>query len=73
MDCPIGTVMSRIYRGRRLLAKLLRDHAVELGLLEPDAPLPRTQDRAPSGRPGAADEDGKTVDLDSYRNKRGMA
>jgi RNA polymerase sigma-70 factor, ECF subfamily len=62
MDCPIGTVMSRIYRGRRLLAKLLRDHAVELGLLEADEPLPRT----------SATHD-KTVDLDSYRNKRGMA
>jgi hypothetical protein len=35
MDCPIGTVMSRIYRGRRLLHKLLHDHAVELGLAEP--------------------------------------
>jgi RNA polymerase sigma-70 factor (ECF subfamily) len=72
MDCPIGTVMSRIYRGRRLLAKLLRDHAVELGLLEPDAPLPRAQD--PMGeRTGKTGTDGKTVDLDSYRNKRGMA
>jgi RNA polymerase sigma-70 factor (ECF subfamily) len=65
MDCPIGTVMSRIYRGRRLLAKLLRDHAVELGLLEPGAPLPRAQDRA--------EDHDKTVDLDSYRTKRGMA
>ncbi len=62
MDCPIGTVMSRIYRGRRLLAKLLKDHAVELGLIDPDDALPRTV----SG-------DGKTVDLDSYRNKRGTA
>jgi RNA polymerase sigma-70 factor, ECF subfamily len=34
MDCPIGTVMSRIYRGRRLLHRLLHDHAVELGLVE---------------------------------------
>ncbi len=72
MDCPIGTVMSRIYRGRRLLAKLLRDHAVELGMLAPDAPLPRTQD-APSERAAGTRTDGKTVDLDSYRNKRGMA
>jgi RNA polymerase sigma-70 factor (ECF subfamily) len=72
MDCPIGTVMSRIYRGRRLLAKLLRDHAVELGLLEPDAPLPRAQD-ATGERTGKTGTDGKTVDLDSYRNKRGMA
>lgn len=72
MDCPIGTVMSRIYRGRRLLAKLLRDHAVELGLLAPDAPLPRAQG-APSERAEQTGTDGKTVDLDSYRNKRGMA
>lgn len=72
MDCPIGTVMSRIYRGRRLLAKLLRDHAVELGLLAPDAPLPRAQG-APPERAEQTGTDGKTVDLDSYRNKRGMA
>ncbi|MEM9458748.1 MAG: sigma-70 family RNA polymerase sigma factor [Myxococcota bacterium] len=62
MECPIGTVMSRIYRGRRLLAKLLKDHAIELGLIEPNDALPRTR----SG------ED-KTVDLESYRNKRGTA
>lgn len=34
MDCPIGTVMSRIYRGRKLLYKLLFDHALERGLVE---------------------------------------
>jgi len=74
MDCPIGTVMSRIYRGRKLLAKLLRDHAVELGLLDPEAPLPRAQGAGgpPSERPGKTGTDDKTVDLDSYRNKRGM-
>ena len=66
MECPIGTVMSRIYRGRRLLAKLLRDHAEELGLIEPDEALPRTRT---SGNAGAD----KTVDLESYRNKRGTA
>ena len=26
MDCPIGTVMSRVNRGRRTLARLLRSH-----------------------------------------------
>ena len=64
MECPIGTVMSRIYRGRRLLAKLLKDHAVELGILDPEEELPRTQ---------SASRSDKTVDLDSYRNKRGTA
>ena len=42
------------------------------GLLEPDAPLPRAQDPAPE-RTAKTGTDGKTVDLDSYRNKRGMA
>jgi RNA polymerase sigma-70 factor (ECF subfamily) len=37
MECPIGTVMSRIYRGRRLLHGLLEDHARELGYV-PEAP-----------------------------------
>lgn len=53
MDCPIGTVMSRIYRGRRLLQKLLEDHASELGLI-------------PSGDES---DDAKTVQLDSYRKR----
>src|SRR5262245_25250426 len=32
MDCPIGTVMSRIFRGRRLLQRQLRDQAIACGL-----------------------------------------
>lgn len=33
MDCPVGTVMSRIYRGRQLLKKRLHGLAVQQGLV----------------------------------------
>jgi RNA polymerase sigma-70 factor (ECF subfamily) len=34
MDCPVGTVMSRLHRGRRLLQKSLRDYAVQQGIVK---------------------------------------
>ena len=45
MGCPVGTVMSRLHRGRKILQKRLHDHAVALGLApalpdEADAPAP---------------------------------
>jgi RNA polymerase sigma-70 factor (ECF subfamily) len=36
MNCPVGTVMSRLHRGRRLLQKRLYDHAVLLGIAPAD-------------------------------------
>lgn len=38
MECPIGTVMSRIYRGRKILHKLLYDHAREIGMVDENDP-----------------------------------
>ena len=33
LDVPVGTVKSRLYRGRRLLAQALREYAVEMGYI----------------------------------------
>jgi RNA polymerase sigma-70 factor (ECF subfamily) len=34
MDCPVGTVMSRLHRGRRLLQKSLHSYAVQQGIVK---------------------------------------
>jgi len=34
MDCPVGTVMSRLYRGRRMLERRLSRYAREMGFIE---------------------------------------
>lgn len=36
MGCPIGTVMSRLFRGRKLLREQLADHAQHYGLATPE-------------------------------------
>jgi RNA polymerase sigma-70 factor (ECF subfamily) len=44
MSCPIGTVMSRINRGRRMLARLLRGYADVRRAAKPE-PAPKNEER----------------------------
>jgi RNA polymerase sigma-70 factor (ECF subfamily) len=61
VECPAGTVMSRLFRGRKLLQRLLYDYAVEQGVIDP-ARVPR--------QGGAEELPANTVDMDAYRRKR---
>jgi RNA polymerase sigma-70 factor (ECF subfamily) len=54
LDCPVGTVMSRLFRGRRLLQEQLFEYAAHEGILS----LHR------SGKGGAP------LDLRAYRAQR---
>ena len=58
LECPVGTVMSRLYRGRKLLQKSLLGFALESGVIDADK---------------AFEEEGDaeaTADLLEFKNRR---
>ena len=36
VGCPVGTVMSRLFRGRRILQKHLYEYAIQEGIISPE-------------------------------------
>jgi RNA polymerase sigma-70 factor (ECF subfamily) len=63
MECPAGTVMSRLYRGRKMLQQQLYAYAVEQGIIKQGSHL----DVAPVGAAPASEA---PVDLASYRRRQ---
>lgn len=60
LKCPIGTVMSRLYRGRRHLQNLLYEHAVQQGIIAPQTGHEEIK----------ADTEDNVTRLDTYRKSK---
>ncbi len=54
LDCPVGTVMSRLHRGRKILQANLLSYAIERGVIQ---------------RPAGLDDENVT-DLDTFRRQK---
>jgi RNA polymerase sigma-70 factor (ECF subfamily) len=57
VGCPVGTVMSRLFRGRRILQKDLYKYAIREGIISPEIDT----------------ETGAPLDLEAFRSRKKAA
>jgi RNA polymerase sigma-70 factor (ECF subfamily) len=69
MQTPVGTVMSRLFRGRKLLAASLREFALQEGYVR-TAEDKAASPAAPAAPAAPADDKANTIDLEKYRAAR---
>lgn len=67
VGCPVGTVMSRLYRGRKLLQRKLKDYALESGVVSEEAIEAAFMTKKEREEAAAKK---KLANLDEYRRKR---
>jgi RNA polymerase sigma-70 factor (ECF subfamily) len=67
MDCPVGTVMSRLYRARRLMQRMLYRHAVDRGFIAADEV---EEARAAKEKRGTSPSRAEVTDLATYRGRK---
>lgn len=70
MGCPVGTVMSRLHRARKLLQGSLRSQAVALGIVEDEEAVTDEAEGQGMMRRAAAGDRNEPVDLAAYRSRK---
>ena len=78
MECPAGTVMSRLYRGRKILQKLLYRYALEQGIVKAGLHELTHDTEAGADTDGASRaahpdmDDEAPVDLATFRRRKAL-
>ncbi len=73
LGCPIGTVMSRLHRGRRMLKSRLVHQARALGLVEPSGTSADVSETDAGSEESAKAQSGSPpapLELDAFRSKK---